>query len=63
MSKVCRLLPIGPTIPSFYLGKHLENDNDYGLNLFILDSSICNNWLNTKPTGFVIYAPLVAWLV
>ncbi|KAL4631960.1 hypothetical protein ACB092_04G017300 [Castanea dentata] len=56
MSNVCRLLPIGPTIPSFYLDKHLENDNDYGLNLFISDSFVCNNWLNTKPEGSVIYA-------
>ena len=55
MSKVCRLLPIGPTIPSFYLDKHLKNDNDYGLNLFASDSSICNNWLNTKLEGSVIY--------
>ena len=56
MSKVCRLLRIGPTIPSFYLDKRLENDNDYGLNLFISNSPICNNWLNTKPEGSVIYA-------
>nr|POF23318.1 udp-glycosyltransferase 74f2 [Quercus suber] len=55
MSKVCQLLPIGPTIPSFYLDKRLENDNDYGLNLFVSDSSICNNWLKTKPEGSVIY--------
>ena len=55
MSRVSRLLPIGPTIPSFYLDKCLENDNDYGLNLFVSYSSVCNNWLNTKPEGSVIY--------
>ncbi|KAM3750085.1 hypothetical protein ACB098_04G011200 [Castanea mollissima] len=55
MSKVCQLLPIGPTIPSFYLDKHPEHDNDYGLNLFVLDSSVCKNWLDTKPKGSVIY--------
>ncbi|KAL4631958.1 hypothetical protein ACB092_04G017100 [Castanea dentata] len=55
MSKVCQLLAIGPTIPSFYLDKRLENDNDYGFNLFASDSSICNNWLNTKLEGSVIY--------
>ena len=55
MSRVSRLLPIGPTIPSFYLDKHLENDNDDGLNLFVSYSSVCNNWLNTKPEEFVIY--------
>ena len=55
MSEVCQLLPIGPTIPSFYLDKRLENDNDYRLNLFVSDSSVHNNWLNTKPEGPVIY--------
>ncbi|KAL4631959.1 hypothetical protein ACB092_04G017200 [Castanea dentata] len=55
MSKVCQLLPIGPTIPSFYLDKRPEHDNDYGLNLFVSDSSVCKNWLNTKPEGSVIY--------
>nr|POE90564.1 udp-glycosyltransferase 74f2 [Quercus suber] len=55
MSKVCQVLPIGPTIPSFYLDKRLENDNDYGLNLLLSDSFVCNNWLNTKPEGSVIY--------
>uniref|UniRef100_A0A7N2KU58 Uncharacterized protein n=1 Tax=Quercus lobata TaxID=97700 RepID=A0A7N2KU58_QUELO len=54
MSKFCRLLPIGPTIPSFYLDNRVENDKDYGLNLFVLDS-YCTNWLNTKPEGSVIY--------
>ncbi|XP_075516471.1 UDP-glycosyltransferase 74F2-like [Primulina tabacum] len=56
MNKVCPLLTLGPTLPSFYLDKRVENDCDYGLNLFQLDSSMdIINWLNTKPIGSVIY--------
>ncbi|XP_035548460.1 UDP-glycosyltransferase 74F2-like [Juglans regia] len=54
MSKVCRLLTIGPTIPSFYLDNRIEKDTDYGLHLFTLDSSVCINWLNRKPAGSVV---------
>jgi pathogen-inducible salicylic acid glucosyltransferase len=56
MSKVCPTLTIGPTVPSIYLDNRVENDNDYGLNLFTSDYlSSCTNWLNTKPAGSVIY--------
>ncbi|KAL3506840.1 hypothetical protein ACH5RR_032222, partial [Cinchona calisaya] len=55
MSKVCPLLTIGPTIPSFYLDNRVENDKDYGLNLFDLEPSISINWLHNKPKGSVIY--------
>lgn len=56
MSKVMiqPLLTIGPTIPSMYLDKRLENDKDYDLNLFKLDStSTC--WLISKPPCSVVY--------
>ncbi|XP_059448245.1 flavonol 7-O-beta-glucosyltransferase UGT74F1-like [Corylus avellana] len=56
MSKVCPLLTIGPTIPSNYLDNRVGNDSDYGLNLFTIDdSSVCTDWLNTKPPGSVVY--------
>ncbi|CAH9138649.1 unnamed protein product [Cuscuta epithymum] len=56
MSKTTQFLTIGPTIPSFYLDNRVENDTDYGLNLFPLDpSTSCVDWLNTKPEGSVIY--------
>ncbi|KAJ0033969.1 hypothetical protein Pint_26263 [Pistacia integerrima] len=55
MHKICPLLTIGPTIPSFYLDNRVENDKDYDLNLFNLDKSICIDWLNAKPTGSVVY--------
>lgn len=55
MSKVISpLLTIGPTIPSIYLDKRIENDKDYDLNLFKLDSS-SSNWLSSKPPGSVVY--------
>ncbi|KAG4156603.1 hypothetical protein ERO13_D02G006800v2 [Gossypium hirsutum] len=56
MSKVMTqpLLTIGPTIPSMYLDKRLENDKDYDLNLFKLDSNgTC--WLTNKPPCSVVY--------
>ncbi|XP_044465648.1 UDP-glycosyltransferase 74F2-like [Mangifera indica] len=55
MQKICPLLTIGPTIPSFYLDNRIENDKDYDLNLFKLDKSICIDWLNAKPKGSVVY--------
>ncbi|KAL5781015.1 hypothetical protein ACOSP7_006044 [Xanthoceras sorbifolium] len=54
MSKFFSFLTIGPTIPSFYLDNRVENDKDYGLNLYKLDTSICTNWLNTKPERSVV---------
>ncbi|GMP54993.1 hypothetical protein CsSME_00019954 [Camellia sinensis var. sinensis] len=55
MSKVSPLMTIGPTIPSLYLDKRVENDNDYGFNLFQLDPSICLEWLSHKPKKSVVY--------
>ncbi|KAF5466130.1 hypothetical protein F2P56_016083 [Juglans regia] len=47
---------IGPAIPSMYLDKRLEDDKEYGLNLFKPDVDACMKWLDTKETGSVIYA-------
>ncbi|KAG6732904.1 hypothetical protein I3843_01G192500 [Carya illinoinensis] len=47
---------IGPAIPSVYLDKRLEDDKEYGLNLFKPDADACMKWLDTKETGSVIYA-------
>lgn len=54
MSQICPLLTIGPTIPSTYLDNRIEDDKDYGLHLFKIDS-VCTDWLNTKPAGSVVY--------
>lgn len=47
---------IGPTIPSAYLDKRIENDKYYGLSLF--DPNQDDNlikWLQTKPPSSVLY--------
>ncbi|XP_050259444.1 mogroside IE synthase-like isoform X3 [Quercus robur] len=46
---------IGPTIPSMYLDKRLEDDKEYGLHLFKPDVDACTKWLDTKETNSVIY--------
>ncbi|KAK2995878.1 hypothetical protein RJ640_029603 [Escallonia rubra] len=46
---------IGPTIPSMYLDKRLEDDKDYGLSLFKRGDEDCIKWLDTKKTGSVVY--------
>lgn len=55
MSKVCPLLTIGPTIPSIYLDKSIEDEDDYGISLCEIDASLSINWLSTKPTASVVY--------
>ncbi|KAI3984449.1 hypothetical protein MKX01_031073 [Papaver californicum] len=49
-----RMITIGPTLPSFYLDKRLE-DNDYGLHLFTPNSDTCMKWLDTKEVASVVY--------
>ncbi|KAF8388636.1 hypothetical protein HHK36_027313 [Tetracentron sinense] len=46
---------IGPTVPSMYLYKRVEGDNDYGLDLFNPNADACMKWLNTKESGSVVY--------
>ncbi|KAK6255541.1 hypothetical protein SCA6_016846 [Theobroma cacao] len=46
---------IGPAIPSKYLDKRVEDDEEYGLHLFKPEIDICINWLNSKETGSVVY--------
>ncbi|KAJ8755363.1 hypothetical protein K2173_019161 [Erythroxylum novogranatense] len=47
--------PIGPTIPSMYLDKRLEEDKDYDLSLFEPSSEKCMNWLDSKQPRSVVY--------
>lgn len=49
------LKAIGPTIPSMYLDKQLEDDYDYGMSLFKPNHIECMKWLNDKPKGSVVY--------
>lgn len=53
MSKIRNVTTIGPTIPSIYLDKRLENDKDYGMNMFKPNVSACMSWLSGKPKDFI----------
>ncbi|XP_076949731.1 UDP-glycosyltransferase 74G1-like [Bidens hawaiensis] len=55
MRKTWNLKVIGPTLPSMYLDKRLEDDKDYGINLFEANHTECMNWLNDKPKKSVVY--------
>ncbi|KAK4764849.1 hypothetical protein SAY86_025939 [Trapa natans] len=55
MSKLFPLLTIGPTIPSVYMDKRVEDDDDYGLHLFDLDSSDLDTWLGAHQPKSVVY--------
>ena len=51
------LLTIGPTIPSAYLDKRIQDDKDYGFNLFVSHHSSLSvtKWLDAKPPRSVVY--------
>ncbi|KAM7502406.1 hypothetical protein LguiB_001310 [Lonicera macranthoides] len=55
MRKQWQLSTIGPTIPSFYLDKRLQDDKDYGLNVYKPSTSTCMKWLNERQKGSVVY--------
>ncbi|XP_052187965.1 flavonol 7-O-beta-glucosyltransferase UGT74F1-like [Diospyros lotus] len=56
MSKMMPLRTIGPTVPSMYLDKQLQEDTDYGLSLFKPNTDACMKWLDERPNGSVVYA-------
>ncbi|XP_065875350.1 UDP-glycosyltransferase 74G1-like [Euphorbia lathyris] len=55
MAKRWHIGTIGPTLPSKYLDKRIEDDKDYGISLFKPDTTICMNWLRDKQNGSVVY--------
>ncbi|KAM7502410.1 hypothetical protein LguiB_001314 [Lonicera macranthoides] len=55
MRKQWRLRTIGPTIPSFYLDKRLQDDKDYGLHVYKPSTSNCMKWLNERQKKSVVY--------
>lgn len=55
MKKLWNVVTRGPTLPSFYLDKRVENDNEYGFNIHKPNSSSCIEWLDNKKTGSVVY--------
>lgn len=46
---------IGPTIPSMYLDKRLEDDKEYGLSFFKPETDACLQWLEAKESNSVVY--------
>ncbi|XP_014506196.1 UDP-glycosyltransferase 74G1 [Vigna radiata var. radiata] len=48
------LKTIGPNVPSFFLDKRCENDEDYGVTMY-KSEEYCMEWLNDKPKGSVVY--------
>lgn len=55
LAKLWPLKTVGPAIPSIYLDKSLQDDRDYGINLFKPNTQVCLSWLDDKPTNSVIY--------
>lgn len=55
MANLWPVRTVGPTVPSFYLDKRVEDDTDYGFNLYKPKSESCVSWLNTKEPGSVVY--------
>ncbi|KAK1567945.1 hypothetical protein Q3G72_018425 [Acer saccharum] len=55
LGKLWSLRTIGPTIPSMYLDKQLEDDKDYGFSIFKPNIDACMKWLNDRAKGSVVY--------
>ncbi|XP_062175293.1 UDP-glycosyltransferase 74F2-like [Alnus glutinosa] len=55
MAKIFPLRTIGPTIPSMFFDKRLEDDKDHGLSIFKPETDACMKWLNGHPKGSVVY--------
>ncbi|XP_075648343.1 mogroside I-E synthase-like [Castanea sativa] len=55
MRKIWPLRTIGPTIPSMYLDKRIEDDKEYGFCIFKPNTDACMKWLNNHPKGSVVY--------
>ncbi|KAF2298333.1 hypothetical protein GH714_022401 [Hevea brasiliensis] len=55
MARKWPIKPVGPTIPSMFLDKRLEDDRDYGLSLFKPNSDACLKWLDSKRPSSVVY--------
>ncbi|KAJ0110360.1 hypothetical protein Patl1_03177 [Pistacia atlantica] len=55
LAKLWPLKTIGPTLPSMYLDKQLEDDKVYGFSIFEPNSEACMKWLNDREKGSVVY--------
>ncbi|XP_065860819.1 mogroside IE synthase-like [Euphorbia lathyris] len=55
MESQCKITTVGPTIPSLYLDRRIENNKDYGLSLFKPEIESCKKWLDSRETRSVVY--------
>ncbi|KAL2544532.1 UDP-glycosyltransferase 74E2 [Forsythia ovata] len=55
MAKFLPVKAIGPTIPSMYLDKRIQDDKDYGLSVFKPINNVCMKWLNKRASRSVVY--------
>ncbi|KAH9602398.1 hypothetical protein KSS87_011365 [Heliosperma pusillum] len=58
MAREWPIKTIGPTIPSMYLDKRLEDDREYGLSMFEPETNACIEWLDSSRIGSVIYVSM-----
>ncbi|GFY99456.1 hypothetical protein Acr_13g0008560 [Actinidia rufa] len=61
MAQKWKVRTIGPTLPSMYMDKQLQDDTDYGISLFKPETTSCLNWLSTKPQNQSSTSHLEAW--
>ncbi|XP_022857144.1 UDP-glycosyltransferase 74F2-like [Olea europaea var. sylvestris] len=55
MAKFLPVKAIGPTVPSMYLDKRLQDDKEYGLSIFKPITDVCMKWLNERASRSVVY--------
>ncbi|XP_061351183.1 UDP-glycosyltransferase 74G1-like [Gastrolobium bilobum] len=55
LGKIWPLKPIGPSVPSMFLDKRLQDDNEYGVSMFDPNIEACIKWLDEKPKDSVVY--------
>ncbi|KAF7845129.1 UDP-glycosyltransferase 74G1-like [Senna tora] len=55
MKEILPIKTIGPTVPSMFLDKRIQNDTHYGISMFKPNDEACMKWLNEKPKRSVVY--------
>lgn len=55
MSQIMPVRTIGPAIPSLYLDKRIQGDNEYGMCMFQPMTDACITWLNERSEKSVVY--------